>query len=99
MKITWQPKDLPPAGYMVGHGLCLLGPVAGDHEPRLVGFVDGFEWLHDGADTVVWFDPERFPAAGPLRDTLRAGLEAVLRERKNDPDGELAPGYTYHANA
>lgn len=99
MKITWQTKDLPTTGSMVGHGLCLMGPEGEDRERRLVGFVEGFGWLHDGADTVVWFDPQRFPAAGPLHDAIRAGIEAVVRNREHPSHADLAPGYTYHTNA
>lgn len=97
MKIRWQPQSLPETGMPCGHGLCIERTHLTGRPHGLVAFVEGFGWLKHGEDTVVQFDPTRFPTDGPLHRELKAGVESALREGK--VLGEIAPGFSIIANA
>ena len=97
MNITWQPKSLPSTGQMLGHGVCILAQVAPPGQPELVAFVIDFGWLHRGEDAIVRFDPQRLPV-GPVRESVRAAVENLVRGRKRQMLGEIAPGISVYVN-
>jgi hypothetical protein len=96
MEIHWQAEEFPPVDTF-GHGVCIFAPESISQPPRMVAFVDGFGWLHRGVDAVVRFDPALFPT-GPIGGELRAGIEALMRNRKRRFPGEISPGFPIRVN-
>jgi hypothetical protein len=99
MHVRWQPDPtLPRSGLECGHGVGFCrGALADSADARLlVAFVDGFGWLHEGADAVVRYAPDRVPAGAAFK-SWQHEVEAVLRRR--ELNGESGAGWCWAANA
>ena len=99
MKISWQPDPtLPHSGIECGHGVGFHRGALADsaYDRVLLAFVDGFAWLHEGADAVVRYAPDRVPAGAAFAGWQRE-VEAVLRGQ--ELNGESATGWCWVANA
>lgn len=94
MQISWQPASLPDDPLRCGHGIGICTRT-GD-ERRLIAFVNGFGWLHDGDDAVVRFVPALLPPDEIVARELRRAFEHILRERQTD--GPLPAGYELTVN-
>ncbi len=98
MTIRWQEAELDETGFMAGPGMGFYRlPSATQKERRLIAFVEGFGWLHDGADPIVLFAPERWPTDEAERTVRRQAVEDFLRG--HHLRGEFASGYFAFANA
>jgi hypothetical protein len=77
--ISWR----SPARACLGHGVAFYDVHAGDQEHGLVAFLEGFDWLHGGADEAVirCVRPNRTTTAQVL-EAMKERVEAMVSRRQ-----------------
>ena len=82
----------------LGHGLCILDRKRKSGKP-LIGFVEGYEWLHGRSNTVVIYtiEPDSETTEAVLRE-VRKILEGGLKFKKL-PVGRVTSRIEIMANA
>jgi hypothetical protein len=82
LKIVWREWDHLPSSLLLGHGVQFQDYEIENPEERLVGFLDGFGWLHGSNEVVIYIIKANARTPAAVLVAMKQRVEELLAKRR-----------------